>query len=66
MSTVAGSVVSGAAVVGGCSSHDLIPVDTKLCRGDELLIGDGSEVEVELLGCLAFQTGQGLHRLYER
>lgn len=66
MTDVAGVAAVSRAVVGDHSPHDLIPVDTELCRGDELPIGYGSEVEVELLCRFAFQAGQGLHRLYKR
>lgn len=66
MSTITGAATVSGAVVGDCSSHDLVPVDTELCGGDELLIRYGSEVEVELLSRFAFQPGQGLQRLYQR
>lgn len=61
-SAASSAAVTGA-VVGRHSSHDLIPEDPQLGRGDELLLRDRSKVEVELLGRFAFQAGEGLHGL---
>jgi hypothetical protein len=60
------AVVTG--VTGGscCGPQDLVPVYPELCRGDKLFSRDGGEVEEELLGCPALQTGQSLHGLYKR